>query len=240
MYTDTTCATRGERPAEGDQTSGEAHIAPPAGWEKLFRIAFRGSDSPMMLLTEGRIVLAINPAFSRALGYASSSIVNSQADASLAPTMRAEVRSDWAILARTGKLRTHRLWRHQRGGYSQVEIDLHSAALGARILVLCVVTGVEPPHDLPATTGQEAGEPRREADAHQGGSALTKRELEVVTHISLGRRLPEIAAQLFISPATVRSHVRNAMTKTKARTQAQLVAVAITEKMIDPPLPRAT
>ena len=45
------------------------------------------------------------------------------------------------------------------------------------------------------------------------------------------RALPlQIAEQLVISPETVRTHVRNAMAKTGARTRAQLVAMALTDR----------
>ena len=53
---------------------------------------------------------------------------------------------------------------------------------------------------------------------------LTPRELKVVSLIGLGMSTDEIARVLVIAPGTVRSHVRNAMSKTEAHTRAQLVA----------------
>lgn len=44
---------------------------------------------------------------------------------------------------------------------------------------------------------------------------------------ALGCETDQIAKQLFISPQTVRTHVRNAMTKLGAHTRAQLVAVVL-------------
>ena len=41
-----------------------------------------------------------------------------------------------------------------------------------------------------------------------------------------------IAADLYLSPATVRSHVRNAMVKTGAHTRAQLVAIALGDGLV--------
>jgi DNA-binding CsgD family transcriptional regulator len=59
--------------------------------------------------------------------------------------------------------------------------------------------------------------------------ALTPREREVVRRVALGRSTPQIAQELNLSPATVRSHVRNATVKTDAHTRAQLVAVVLGE-----------
>ena len=62
---------------------------------------------------------------------------------------------------------------------------------------------------------------------------LTRREREIVRLIALGETTPQICAALFIAPDTVRSHVRNAMAKTGARTRAQLIAIALTEGLLD-------
>jgi DNA-binding CsgD family transcriptional regulator len=43
----------------------------------------------------------------------------------------------------------------------------------------------------------------------------------------MGSDSNKIAADLHISPETVRTHVRNAMTKLNARTRAQLVALVM-------------
>jgi DNA-binding NarL/FixJ family response regulator len=56
---------------------------------------------------------------------------------------------------------------------------------------------------------------------------LTARERAVITLIAAGRETREIAAALHVSPATVRTHVRNAMSKVGAHTRAQLVAVTM-------------
>jgi DNA-binding CsgD family transcriptional regulator len=60
-----------------------------------------------------------------------------------------------------------------------------------------------------------------------GQLPLTKREREVVILIALGQDTAEIAKELHISPETVRTHVRNAMSKLGARTRAHLVAIVL-------------
>jgi DNA-binding CsgD family transcriptional regulator len=60
-----------------------------------------------------------------------------------------------------------------------------------------------------------------------GELPLTEREREVVTLIALGRETAQIAEELHISPETVRTHVRNAMSRLGAHTRAQLVAMVL-------------
>jgi DNA-binding CsgD family transcriptional regulator len=59
------------------------------------------------------------------------------------------------------------------------------------------------------------------------GARLTPRERKVVSLIAKGYETDEIAHQLFITSATVRTHVRNAMSRFGARTRAQLVAAVM-------------
>ncbi|MFD0582284.1 response regulator transcription factor [Dactylosporangium darangshiense] len=58
-------------------------------------------------------------------------------------------------------------------------------------------------------------------------SALTEREREVAAWVATGRSNDEIAAELAVSPATVRTHVGRAMLKLNARDRAQLAVFAI-------------
>jgi len=56
-------------------------------------------------------------------------------------------------------------------------------------------------------------------------AALTAREREVLGLLAEGDSGPEIAARLFISLETVRTHIRNATTKLGARTRVQAAAL---------------
>ena len=63
--------------------------------------------------------------------------------------------------------------------------------------------------------------------------ALSAREREILGLLADGNSNPEIAAKLFISPETVRTHVRNAMAKLEADTRTQAVALALRYALID-------
>jgi DNA-binding NarL/FixJ family response regulator len=55
---------------------------------------------------------------------------------------------------------------------------------------------------------------------------FTAREREVVISVAAGRSNAEIAAELYVSPFTVKTHANRAMMKVGARDRAQLVAYA--------------
>lgn len=74
---------------------------------------------------------------------------------------------------------------------------------------------------------QFAGQGARGGVAHPRVGDLTEREREMVGWVATGRSNDEIAAELVISPATVRTHVSRAMIKLGARDRAQLVVFAI-------------
>jgi DNA-binding CsgD family transcriptional regulator len=56
---------------------------------------------------------------------------------------------------------------------------------------------------------------------------LTDREREMVAWVATGRSNDEIASELVLSPATVRTHVGRAMVKLRAHSRAQLVVIAV-------------
>jgi DNA-binding NarL/FixJ family response regulator len=68
-----------------------------------------------------------------------------------------------------------------------------------------------------------------------GLDTLTEREREIAAWVATGRSNDEIAEALFLSPATVRTHVTRAMTKLNARSRAQLVVLAVRAGLIVAP-----
>ncbi|GAA3125114.1 response regulator transcription factor [Planomonospora alba] len=65
-------------------------------------------------------------------------------------------------------------------------------------------------------------------------SALTDREREVLALVGTGMTNDEIARELFMSPATAKTHVSRAMTKLQARDRAQLVVIAYESGLVRP------
>jgi DNA-binding NarL/FixJ family response regulator len=62
---------------------------------------------------------------------------------------------------------------------------------------------------------------------------LTAREREILQLLADGMSNSDVAAKLFISQETVKSHVRHILTKLEADTRTQAVAIALREAIID-------
>jgi DNA-binding NarL/FixJ family response regulator len=65
-------------------------------------------------------------------------------------------------------------------------------------------------------------------------AVLTPREREVLALVGEGLSNDEIGAELYLSPATARTHVSRAMAKLGARNRAQLVVVAYQTGLVNP------
>lgn len=108
-----------------------------------------------------------------------------------------------------------------REGAAQLDPDVQ------RRLVDALAAGGAPP------TGGTAAE----SPAGSGGlpDGLTRREAEVLGRIAAGRSNTEIAAELYISEATVKTHINNMFTKAGLRDRAQAVTYAYRHGLAPPP-----
>jgi DNA-binding CsgD family transcriptional regulator len=143
--------------------------------------------------------------------------------------------AEWERLLRSGELYGQRVVENANGDLVQVSYAAHTTSVAGRWLALFVTLSAQLEPDgeqLIVTAGARDGEPVHKP-ATGKASLLTRRELEVVRHVALGASTRKIAADMFLSPATVRSHVRNAMVKTGAHTRAQLVAIALGDSLLD-------
>jgi DNA-binding NarL/FixJ family response regulator len=74
---------------------------------------------------------------------------------------------------------------------------------------------------------------RSAAPADNGG--LTRREVEVVRLVAIGRTNREIARELFLSPRTVEMHVGSILTKLGCRSRADAARRASELGLLPPP-----
>ncbi|WP_229810934.1 response regulator transcription factor [Streptosporangium pseudovulgare] len=82
--------------------------------------------------------------------------------------------------------------------------------------------------------GQFAARRQVARAAEERLAVLTEREREVTALVGQGLSNHEIGNELFLSPATVRTHVSHAMVKLGARDRAQLVVIAYRTGLVSP------
>ena len=100
----------------------------------------------------------------------------------------------------------------------------------------------EAPHETLLRAIEQAGgrrglhRPRADARVprgKEGTDMLTPREREILQLLADGMSNADVAAKLFISQETVKSHVRHILTKLEADTRTHAVAIALRDSIID-------
>jgi len=95
------------------------------------------------------------------------------------------------------------------------------------------------PSATTALIGRFLAQPEaRPVEARAELGELTAREREITALVGAGLSNTEIAARLFISAATAKTHVNRAMMKTGSRDRAQLVVFAYETGLVAPRAPR--
>ena len=74
----------------------------------------------------------------------------------------------------------------------------------------------------------------KKAIGHPDLARLTEREREVLGLVAQGLSNEEVAARLYLSPLTTKTHVSHIMTKLAARDRAQLVVIAYESGLVVP------
>lgn len=68
--------------------------------------------------------------------------------------------------------------------------------------------------------------------ATQKQKGLSKREREIMDLLAQGLTGEQVAERLFLSPETIKTHIRNAMNKLEANTRVHAIAIALREGFI--------
>lgn len=188
------------------------------GWAALFWSAFRGSRNAMVLLDGERRHVEINGAYLRLLGYARDELIGRPVWELVEGGPRASAQ-EWDETIARGEFSGEAALVRADGTTVTVQYAGHTE----------VVTGERRVLFVALSTSRWGRHSRRTPDRATPEATLSAREREIVRLVAHGETGPEIAEQLQISHATVRTHVRNAMDKVGARSRAQLVAKALGE-----------
>jgi PAS domain S-box-containing protein len=184
----------------------------------MFWQAFVRSSNAMALMDHQRRFVEVNGACLQLLGYSRDEFVGMHSS-DISATGQVFRQREWERILKQRQLIGVRELRRADGVTIRVEFAGHIETFTRRPLVLLVV--------IRSSRGSRKLHPRKERLV--SSDVLTTRELEIVSLVAAGDSGPEIAERLQLSHNTVRTHTRNAMDKTGARTRAHLVAKVLTE-----------
>ena len=187
----------------------------PGGWSALFSTAFKQSRNAMVLVDDERRHVDVNGAYLKLAGYTRDEVIGRPVWEFVVGGPRATER-EWDRAIAHGELSGQTELVCADGTTVTVQYAGHTEVATGQRLVLFVVL----------STSRWGRHSRREPETG-ASETLSAREREIVRLVAAGQTGPEIAEQLHISHATVRTHVRNAMAKVGARSRAHLVAKAL-------------
>ena len=193
-----------------------------SGWSGLFESAFSQSRNPMVLVDDDREIVEVNAAFARLLGRTKGAMRGQRLFTFVAGGPLATP-GEWRDALSQGRFAGEAHLLHAGGAEVAVQWAAATEVATGRRLVLFVALNAS----------RWGGRFRRPPTGGFDCTTLTRREREVVHHVAVGDSGPEIASHLGISHETVRTHVRNAMSKSGARSRAHLVAKALAEGLVD-------
>jgi PAS domain S-box-containing protein len=184
---------------------------------------FRASTNPMVLVDESRHVIEANPAMLTLLGLTVEETVGRPIIQFIPVSDRGDATKLWDAVRRDGHAVAEQRLLTAAGDlllFHYAAVRHYVPGVGNGYLAVAIEVSTVPRNEY-----------NGEAAAQIVPGQLTPREDEIVRLVALGRTNNEIAAQLHLSPETVRSHIRNAMEKTGARNRAHLVATQYADRL---------
>jgi PAS domain S-box-containing protein len=188
----------------------QLHRSAVAAKEQFWRL-FPDSRVAMLILDDDATYTDVNDAACRTLGRSRNEIVGHRLGFSTASELRPELNETWTEFAHTGYIACP--WQITLPDGSTIDVE----AIGTR-------DTPEPGRHLTFCWTRPTN----------GDGRLSPREEEITQMLALGMTGEQIAQQLYLSPETVRTHIRNAMVHMRAQTRAQLVARALQRGLISP------
>jgi DNA-binding CsgD family transcriptional regulator len=193
----------------------------PALERTEFWSVFDQSRIPMVLVDRARRYINVNNAGVEVFKHPREEILSGSIDWGV---QGGAARSDeqWATLIRTNELYGADVITPADGEQMHITYAAHAMTMDDDWVALVVTLSARLDPD-----GEELIGAPHVASGNGARAMLTNREREVVRLLTLGSTTRQIAADLQLSPDTIRAHVRNSMAKTGAHTRAQLVAMTL-------------
>jgi DNA-binding CsgD family transcriptional regulator len=187
---------------------------------------FAISLNPMLIIDDHRRYVDANPAACLFLRLPRDEVRRLRIDDLTPPEVRPRLEARWPAFLRGdrgGQDGATIPWDFRMPDGTDVSVDISSIPhfRPGRHLAIVHFPAVPAASERP----RSAGLPRTQV--------LSKREREVLTLVALGNTGVEIAAALFVSPATVETHVGNALDKLGGRNRAHGIAIALRTGELD-------
>lgn len=203
--------------------SAARRVRATQGRAQQFQRLFDESFVPMSLVDNERHILAANRAARLVSRMSLDELRTRRVDDLVTERMVRALESAWGRMLADG----HVAGRHEIGFQDGSELTINYCAVanmlpGEHLIVFAPAAW--PDDELGMTD-----------DAIAPGATLSQREREVLTLIAAGADSDQIAEQLTISPATVKTHVKNAHQRLGARNRAHAIAMALKRGLIDVP-----
>jgi DNA-binding CsgD family transcriptional regulator len=214
----------GERMGSDGNLTGTTWEVPPG---RRFWSSFGRSQVPMCLVNRDRLVVARTDAACDLFGSSREESAGTDAGRQITDADPALGDKLWHELLGSNVLYAETVVAHPDGRLRRVSYAGHGTKIDGLWHALMVVLSVrlEPGGD------QLVGADKVRAP-HRSEATLTRREQDVIRLAAEGADSRQIAAELCMSQATVRTHVANAMANTDGHTRAQLVAIALAEEFV--------
>jgi DNA-binding CsgD family transcriptional regulator len=203
--------------SRGDFAGVWARLLPNRGRVDELQRLFESSLVPMFILDNDKCRLDVNPAARLFLRTRLAEVQGGHTYDLLEPTEHAEADRQWGIMLDEGMVAGTIPLTVPDGPTIEVEYCGVANVLPGAHLVLW----------MPADWPDDELTPTQEADRPARTGRLTEREREVLTLLATGATLDEIADRLTLAQSTVKTHLRNALTRLGARHRAHALAIAI-------------
>jgi PAS domain S-box-containing protein len=176
----------------------------------------------MVLLDSSRRHVDVNGASLRLTGYQRHQLIGRPITEFVAKGSRLRSPREWEAAMAAGRFTGHARLVAADGSHLSVQYAATTEVVTGHRLTLFVELN----------TSRWGARFRRPLFGRHSREPLSPRETEIVRLVALGMTGREIAAELQIAHHTVRTHLRNAMLKTGARSRAHLVAKALADGLV--------